>query len=207
MRTVNDALLFAQHQHTKLVLPADIARQGWHDWEGACQAFVRSCYGIPALFGSAWAQWLGADTEDRHPGGNPSDAPLGSALLFKGAGPNGHIDLAARMFPSGSSAAWSNDLLRHGQIDKVTRNAPVVKWAQGYLGYLTAVNDVDLPLHNPVAVAKPKSARRYIAIDKAVGRLENALTTAKAAHDSADVKALTKEVADLKHLYATLRRK
>ena len=80
-RTYEEALEFARAQHN----------DASEDWTNKCLVFVRSSYGIGALFGSAWAQWLGADKEDRHEGGDPADAPLGSALCFKGSSPFGHI--------------------------------------------------------------------------------------------------------------------
>lgn len=169
------------------------------DWEGFCQKFVRSCYGIPSLFGSAFAQWVGADPEDRHAGGKPSDAPLGSALVYKGSNPFGHIMLAARPFPNGTAAAWSNDLVRTGRIDKVARTAPTTAWGQGYLGYLTAINDVDLRYKRP-------QNRRYEALAAGIRNLETALATAKVQRDAADVRALTAELGRLHTMYDTLRR-
>jgi hypothetical protein len=188
-RDYEGALAYARAQHDRPT----------QDWEGYCQKFMRSCYGIPPLFTSAYAQWLGADPEDRHAGGSPSDAPLGSALVYKGTGPYGHIMLAARPFPNGVAAAWSNDLVHRGRIDKVARTAPVTAWRQGYLGYLTAVNDVDLRYLRP-------QNRRYQAIARAIANLETALATAKVQRDAADIKTLTGELDRLHTLYDTLRR-
>jgi hypothetical protein len=203
-RTVDGALAYARQQHAHVSMPASLRVQGFHDWEGACQGFVRSAYDIGALFGSAWAQWNGADPEDRHVGGSPDDAPLGAALCFKGSGVNGHIDLAAKHFKSGRTAAWSNDLVRNGQIDKVPRTAPVGAWGQRYLGWLSAVNDVDLPLSHG-GKAKPKQTKRYVAVESAMRNLEASLRTAKAQHDTADVTALEREVERLHGLYTKLR--
>lgn len=182
-------------------------REGAHpsqDWEGYCQKFFRLDYLIPPLFSSAWTQWLGADVEDRHAGGSPSEAPLGSALCYKGTGPFGHIMLAARDFPSGVPAAWSNDLVVWGEIDKVARTAPTSAWSQGYLGYLTAVNDYDLQLRE-AKPPKPKQAKRYKAIAKAIEKMEKALETAKIRHDWTDVRVLRDELKRLRRLYAALR--
>lgn len=182
------------------------------DWTNYCQMSVRTAWGIPSLFASAWAQWLGADPEDKHAGGKPEDAPIGAALLWKGSSPYGHIATHANPFPNGAAAIWSNDLVRRGHLDKAAASAPVTEWHQGYLGYLTAVNDWDLNLAEarkaPVtARPKPKQTSKYAAIDRAVHKLGVALDTAKAQHDAADVKTLEAEVARLQHLYATLRRK
>lgn len=189
------------------------------DWTGYCQKFVRTCWGIPPLFSSAWTQWQGADDEDRHVGGSPDDAPLGAALCFKGSGQYGHIELAARPFRDGSGAAWSNDLVRYGEIDKVLRTAAVTKWNQPYLGYLTAVNDYDLRLEQ-AEPPKPKHDKPYQAIDKAIANLERSMeslmrarATAKEQKDHADSQALAQEIRDLRTeikdlhvLYARLRR-
>lgn len=193
-RDFNEALKWAQSQ----------AQNPTEDWEGYCQKFVRSCYGIPPLFGSAWAQWLGADDEDKHPGGNPADAPLGSALCFKGSGPYGHIMLAARDFKSGKAAAWSNDIVKWGSINKVHRTAPVTAWNQPYLGYLTAVNHYDLRLKDSKP-PKPKQ-RPYENIRRAIGLLEGAREVARRQNDTEDVKALAIEIRRLKRRYANLRR-
>lgn len=175
------------------------------DWSGYCQRFVRTTYGIPALFSSAWTQWLGADAEDRHVGGDPEDAPLGAALCYKGSGVYGHIVLAARPFANGVAAAWSNDLVAWGDIDKVSRTAATSSWGQAYLGYLTAVNDYDLQLKK-ARPPKPKQNKRYEAIDKAALRLEHALETALRQQDDRDVATIRDEIRRLRKLYTRLRR-
>lgn len=194
-RTWGEALGYAQAQ---ALAPSE-------DWTGFCQKFVRSCYGIPALFGSAWLQWLGADEEDKHRGDSPSEAPVGAVLCFKGAGPFGHIDLAARPFPNGTAAAWSNDLVTWGQIDKVARVAPTAAWGQGYLGYLTAVNGFDLQIKKQ-APPKPKQDKRYRGVAQAVDRLERSLETAQKQGDTADAAVLRTEIRRLTRLYTDLRR-
>lgn len=174
------------------------------DWTGYCQRFVRTTYAIPALFSSAWTQWLGADDEDKHVGGSPASAPLGSALCYKGSGQYGHIVLAARAFSNGVPAAWSNDLVEWGRIDKVARTAPSTEWAQGYLGYLTAVNDYDLQLKTTKA-PKPKHDKPYKALAKAIDYLEHARDRAKREKDWQDVAVLRDELRRMKKRYAELR--
>lgn len=193
--TLRESFAFA---HSQAVNPTQ-------DWTGYCQMFVRSCWGIPALFGSAWAQWLGADDEDKHIGGDIHDAPVGSALCFKGSSPFGHIDHAAPEFKNGNCGAWSNDLVTYGHIDKVLREAPTTEWGQKYLGYLTAVNDYDLQLKK-AAPPKPKQDKRYKSIEKAINRLEDhALKQARQDKDFSDVKQIQREIKDLKALYAKIR--
>lgn len=171
------------------------------DWTAYCQKFVRSAYGIPALYGSAIAQWYGLDNEDRVSGGDPDDAPVGSALFYAG-GTYGHVMLAAHSFKNGTSAAWSNDLVRRGHINKVARTAPVTSWGQRYLGYGLSINGYDLRYHKP----KPKQNKPYPALKNALNNVERALQTAKAQKDKADVEVLTAEAKRLRRLYNTLRK-
>lgn len=192
-RNFQDALEYAQAQHAHPT----------RDWKNWCLVFVRSSYGIPAMFGTAYAAWLGAEPEGRHPGGKPEDAPLGAALCFKGSGPNGHIDLAARL--TGEVDSWSNDIVRVGKIDKVPRNAPVKAWGHRYLGYLTEVNGWDLNLRTK-APAKPKQNRRYKGLAKAIDGLEDALVGAKNTHDAADIKSLEAELKRMKNWYSKMRK-
>ncbi|NUS01927.1 MAG: hypothetical protein HOV97_05110 [Nonomuraea sp.] len=193
-RNFHDALLYARGQ-------VDHPSQ---DWTGYCQAFVRSCWGIPPLFGSAWAQWLGADDADKHIGGDIDAAPLGSALIFKGSGQYGHIEFATYPFPTHTSGSFSNDLVTTGRINKVSRRAATDKWGQQYMGYLTAVNDYDLQLGTPKA-PKPKQDKQYQAIAHAITRLERALETATKQKDAADIRVLNRQIRQLKHAYAVLR--
>lgn len=174
------------------------------DWTNYCQMFVRLCYGVPALYGSAYAQWLGADDANKHVGGDPNNAPVGSLLCTKGTNPAGHIYLAANPFKSGASGAWSNDLVVVGDIDKVHRDAPMTHWGHHYLGYITEVSgyDIDPKRKHP---PKPKQDKRYLAVDHAITRMERALKTAQDQKDHHDIRLLKKEIKDLHELYSTLR--
>jgi hypothetical protein len=187
------ALLVAMHQHEH---PSQ-------NWKGYCQKFCRTVYEAPSLFGSAYAQWLGAHPDDKHVGGHPGDAPVGALLCYKGSGKYGHIMLAANPFPNGTAAAWSNDLVHTGKIDKVARTAPTSAWGQKYLGYLTAINHYDI--EKLKAKPKPKQVP-YKGIADSINSLEGALATAIRQHDAADQEILRAEIARLKDHYAKLRR-
>jgi hypothetical protein len=114
-------------------------------WKGRCQELVRTALGQDTgKYGSAWIQWNNTPANRKHVGGDPKNAPLGSALCYKGSGPNGHIMLKANPFPNGKPAAWSNDLVKTGEVDKVSVYAPTRVWGQKYLGYITNVNDKDI---------------------------------------------------------------
>lgn len=180
----------------------DRAQAEWRsrsqNWTGMCQKFTRTVYGVGPGFATARAQFLGCDPEDRHIGGHPEDAPVGSILHFKGGSEGfGHAELAAPDFPDGSDGAWSNDLVKTGYIHKVHRNAPVTRWSHVYTGYCTAINDVDLRM--------PQKSH-YAAIRKAINRLEVARENAKAQSDASDVTVLTAEINRLQKMYDTLRR-
>lgn len=196
-RSVAEALTYARAQ---AIRPTE-------DWTNYCQRFVRSCYGIPALFGSAWLQWLGADAEHKRVGGDPADAPVGAALCYKGSGPYGHIMLAAHPYgPDETPAAWSNDLVTYGRINKVRRTAPVTSWGQPYLGYLTAVNGYTLPLGDRPREQRPER-KRYAGVGRAIEGLQAARDTAQRQDDQSDVRQLDRELDKLRELYATLRRR
>jgi hypothetical protein len=133
--TVSQALAFLREEH----------RNPSKSWKGLCQELVRTALGQPyGKYGSAWKQWQNTPANRKHEGGNPAHAPVGAALCYKGAGPNGHIMIACHPFPNGTPAAWSNDLVKPGKVNKVPRTAPTKIWGQKYLGYITNVNDKDI---------------------------------------------------------------
>ena len=194
-RWPSEALKYAQGQSTH---PS-------RDWAGLCQMFVRSSYALPGGFSSAYLQWLGADPEDKHVGGDPTKAPVGVGLCYKGSGPDGHIMLSSHPFQSGTAAAWSNDLVKHGKINKVSRTAPTTAWGQKYLGYITSINHYDIKF--PQSATKPKpQTKKYGSILRSIDYLEQSLSTAVAQKDVADQKILKAEIARLDNLYKTLRR-
>jgi hypothetical protein len=191
----NAALAFERGQH------ADATQS----WLNLCQSLCRHAYQLPALYGSAYAQWLGLDPEDRHVGGTPDDAPLGAPLFFKGTSAAGHVMNKRRPFKSGATSAWSNDLVRAGGVDAVLATAPETHWGQKYLGYGRALNGYDLQLGTNKPPA-PKQTKRYKAIGLAIDRLGDSLATAQKNHDAADVKALNAEIKRLEAMYARMRR-
>lgn len=190
-RSVKEALEFARAE----------SKAETQDWENLCQSFVRKSYGALALFASAWAQWLGADPEDKHTG-PIEDAPVGAPLCFRG-GTFGHIMLAAH--PQGDEQrAWSNDLVRTGDIDIVERTRPISQWGQQYVGWLSAINDYDIDLKADKP-AKPKQDKFYLRIATAIEKLEGARENASRLGERRDVKLLNREIRDLHELYAELR--
>lgn len=108
------------------------------DWTAMCLAFVHEMVGIPALYPSAIAAWKGAKV--RHVNASP---PAGAAVFYSG-GQFGHVMLSA-----GGGLGWSNDLIRRGQIDRVSVQAPVVKWGHTLLGWTEDLNNWKLQLEGP----------------------------------------------------------
>lgn len=178
------------------------ARNPTQDWEAFCQMLFRLAYQVPALYGSAFAQWQAADhkvvTTDL------DSAPVGAGLCTKGSNPAGHIFDAAYPFRSGLSGAWSNDLVVTGKVNKVHRNAPMIHWGHSPLGYVLEVNEYELDLTHGKP-PKPKQNKRYLAVKVAITKMERSLETAKRQKDAHDVRLLTKEIKDLKVLYSRLR--
>lgn len=180
----------------------DQARNPTQSWDGFCQMLARMSYGIPALYGSAFAQWLGADS--KHKTTDLNQAPVGSFLCTKGANPAGHIFIAARPFKNGTSGGWSNDIVRQGEVDKCARNAPHDHWSHTNLGFILEINEHELDLTHGKP-PKPKQNKRYEAVKVAIGKMEKALETAQRQKDHHDVRILTREINDLKRLYRNLR--
>lgn len=179
----------------------DQARNPSQSWDGFCQMLARMSYQIPALYGSAFAQWVGADSKHRTT--DLDQAPLGSFLCTKGSNPAGHIFIAARPFKSGTTGGWSNDIVRQGEVDKCARSAPHSHWGHVNLGYILEINEHELDLTH--GVVKPKQNKRYKAVEVAIHKVGVALDTAKAQKDAHDVRLLTRELNDLKRLYKNLR--
>lgn len=206
-----------QHEHM------DAAFWGYgSDWTSDCQAFVHCMWGLRSGgFGSAYAQWLGLDAEDRltmtELKGSLDNAPLGSSLFTKGSSPYGHTYPAARAFDNGTSGAWSTDLWRTGLVGKVARNAPMTKWGHHALGAGLSVNGYALDLTGKQP-PKPKQNKRYQRIERAHhnlglgiddiinsrNNLRRALDTAEAHHDLNDatrikrhLRVINEDIADL----------
>lgn len=173
-------------------------------WLGWCLVDARMSFSVPPLAKSAWASWLIADDDAKHVTSDLSKAPYGAALISKGSSPFGHIWIAARPFPNGEPAAWSNDLVRHGHLDKVHREAPRDVWSHKIIGWMTEINGYDLRIKENKP-PKPKQDKRYKAIAVAINRLEHAREVARKDHDHQDAQHLTQEIRDLKELYAEAR--
>jgi hypothetical protein len=109
----------------------EYARSQWKNstagWEGHCQKFVRSCYGVPAWAASAKLAWDKIPAE--HKFTVPfEEIPRGAAIYFT-MGEYGHVMIA------GYQDAFSNDYKRHDRIDPVPRDIPLWHGKRSYVGY------------------------------------------------------------------------
>lgn len=189
--TVAERMAFLQRQ----------AANPTQSWLALCQSLQRQSAGAPAIYSSAWTQWLGLDDEDKVVGGDPNDAPVGAMLFSKGSSPWGHVWQAAHPFKNDVPGSWSNDLIESGRVDKVQRDAPMEKWRHRYLGYGLSISNLDLKFPTP----KPKEDKPYRAIARAITQMEKALETARADKDRSDVEFIRKEIRRLKIKYKEMR--
>lgn len=111
------------------------ANQHYHptrDWTRDCLMFVRSSFGVPAKFGSAYLGYL--HTDRRHTSWPP---PKGVPVWYRGPGPAWHVALSI-----GDGTCWSNDYVRRGRIDRVGILTIARGWGAPYLGWSEDINDV-----------------------------------------------------------------
>jgi len=127
IRTGRDATDWAKAQVTNPTPPA-----GEDDWFGWCLVFVRRCFNVGALYGSAEKGYKGADF--RH--GSSSTPPLGVPVWWTNGG-DGHVAISI-----GQGYCYSTDIKRHGQVDKVAISYITRKWGHQYRGWSEDINGV-----------------------------------------------------------------
>lgn len=179
------------------------------DWSNLCLMLCRISAGVGPRFSSAWTHWLGTPGEDKHVGGTPADAPVGTFLHFKGSGPYGHIEMKKYPNAPGEVSAFSNDLLRYGKVDAVPASLATSKWGQAYLGYTLTINGYDVllaPSPEPTKPPEPVESKHYGGIGKAIERLKHAREQARKNGDHDDAKHITVEIRRLKAADRKLRR-
>ena len=126
-----------------------------------CLRFVRQCWEIPALYGTAIEAWKNA--EQKHAWkGDVDDIPWGAPVFFKrpDAGPNdaGHVAICGGHDSKGRRIFRSNDVVTLGGIDVVNMNAFTEKWGMECLGWTKDLNGYALNL--PQSPNQRKAARR-----------------------------------------------
>lgn len=119
----------AQHQHPTPPTPSG-------SWIGFCQIFVRSCYGIAALWPSAASAWEHA--KRRHKTSNARAIPRGVPVFWTGGtGGFGHVALSR-----GDGSVWSTDFVRAGRVDVADIDAITRGWGLKLVGWTEDLNGV-----------------------------------------------------------------
>ena len=194
--------------------PVDyVASLGWYsdahehrpfDVTNLCQKCARLSYEVEALNGSAWIQYLTTSPEHRHITSNFDDAPIGSFLITKGSNPAGHIFEARRPFANGTPSGWSNDVMRTGYIDAVSRNAPRDHWGHKNIAWIVEINGFVLDLTHG-APPKPLENKRYKRIERSINILQDIRLEEKKAHDVREARLIGDEIRRLKKLYSEVK--
>ena len=127
IRTGRDAVDWAKDQVTDPTPPA-----GEDDWFGWCLVFVRRCFNVGALYGSAEKGYYGTDFMHSATG----TPPLGVPVWWTNGG-DGHVVISA-----GQGYCYSTDIKRHGQVDKVAISYITRHWGQHYRGWSEDINGV-----------------------------------------------------------------
>lgn len=99
-------------------------------YQGLCQSFCRTAYGVGAWSDSAAHAWARIPHDKRHTAGGPAAAPRG-ALLYYAGGTYGHVAIA--IGKRTHDKCLSNDYVRRGRIDVAPRSFS--RWGVDFLGW------------------------------------------------------------------------
>lgn len=102
------------------------------DWTGYCLIFVRSCFGVGAMYPSAITAWDGA--KRKHQTDSPGSIPRGVPVFWRG-GKYGHIALSL-----GNGRCISTDAKRRGWPDVVSIDSVTRSWGYDLLGWTEDLN-------------------------------------------------------------------
>lgn len=104
--------------------------------EGLCLVFVRSAFGVSALFGSAAAAWRGA--QFKHPVSSGMQVPRGAPVFWTGGSRGfGHIAIG-----TGNGRCWSSDAGGPGRTAKVSIDELTDRFNIDFQGWAEDVNGV-----------------------------------------------------------------
>lgn len=135
------------------------------DWTRLCLKFVRSCYGIPAMYADAGKAWDNARM--RHSTRDPLAIPRGAPAFFETPGTADHIVLGL-----GRGLCLTNDWSAPGKIS-VARITDIVRgWNAPLLGWTEDLNGA--PVYTPPTPA-PSTPKSTVA-QTALVALDNAWT-------------------------------
>ena len=126
------------------------------DWSGWCLVFVRSCFGVSALYSSATQAWQQA--KYRHPTTDAASIPRGVPVFWTGGSHGfGHIALSR-----GDGTCWTTDFVRAGQVDVARIDAIGPGWGLTLVGWTEDVNGVKVyeqPVEPAVKEPAPQEMR------------------------------------------------
>jgi hypothetical protein len=125
-------------------------RSGHDGWAGLCLMFVRSCYGLEALYPDAWTAWQNA--AKRHHA-DPDEAPRGYAGFFRG-GDHGHIVLLL-----GAGRCLTNDTGAPGTINVARLTDIEAAWGYRFQGWTEDLNGEVAPA--PRSSSRPRLDRAF----------------------------------------------
>jgi hypothetical protein len=101
-----------------------------------CLVFVRTMFGVPALFNSAADAWRGA--KFKHPVSSGMQVPRGAPVFWTGGSHGfGHIAIG-----TGNGACWSSDAGGQGHTAKVNIDELTVHWNLDFQGWAEDINGV-----------------------------------------------------------------
>lgn len=108
-----------------------------HDYwaTGMCQQFVRSCFDVPAYFGSASAAWYGAD--HKHPVASGAHVPRAVPVFWTG-GSRGYGHVA---FSLGNGLCRSTDWPSSGRVGTVAIDTITRTWGHTFKGWTEDINE------------------------------------------------------------------
>jgi Putative peptidoglycan binding domain len=135
MRSYDQAREFAIHEHQQP------RREGWYN---SCQMFSRQCVGATAFGLSAREAFNGIAPEHRH----TSSPPPPGSIAYYGRPDQG---FGHAVFAVEGGKVWSNDILRHGQIDRVDWDIFIPRWGLAYRGWIDNCPAGELPVKKAAA--------------------------------------------------------
>ena len=130
----------ARPQEAAMPTPFEFAQaehqRASRDWRGWCLVFVRSCFGVTALYPSAASAWFNA--RYKHPTTSGASIPRGVPVFWTGgSGGFGHIALSR-----GDGTCWTTDFKRPGQVDVARIDDIGPGWGLTLVGWTEDVNGV-----------------------------------------------------------------
>lgn len=164
MRAKADAIAWGRAQITK-------RSQDWTRW---CLVFVRSCFGIAALWPDAGTAWDNA--KHKHRTTNPDEIPAGAPVFWELASVADHVALS-----TGRGMCLSNDIRRPGHIAEVPIDEITRRWGGTLLGWTEDLNGVRVYTPPPTPKTRGKwvdatlkEAQRRAQLNEAAGRPKRA---------------------------------